>query len=515
MTKNVSYNMSSTSGSGPKPFGSEPAAPQQTGYRPVAPPSPIPAQRKTPAAEYSDYSSEIDERFRSVSRASENDIKGYRVVYPPTPVPKPAMNGHKSPIVVVTPSPMEFEPTPPTTGPSYAAKPKFEPRQFGGYQQQQQQQQHKQQFTQQSQQVFKPKPVAAKFLAAAAQQQQQFAPPPQPIPRDFRQHQPRAVAPQPGMYYNAVAGSPMHVPHMATETKNSMQMKESTESSQRVVNMQQTQRVMHYDTQNYNNSYGPQYQQPLEQFPYSPTPSPRGTPGRQRCAPPATPTKFVPGKFHDSGYSNEVDKVRIAPLWTPQGHSGPLRYRHVDAPQGRSTSLPRTYERVLSPMEFDRGPEMPVKIQVDVNTIRRDRANNIGHQNRTQSLNRNSSMRSQQQYYQTNSYDQGLPQSFPRDDMNLKVGSPPRYGHTGGASSWQSQAEHQGKSMSSSFMQKTQKFTEDVKEDMHKYSSTKSTLVNGSASPMGFRPGFQRAPSEGDNRPQAYRDESRVSQYGK
>ncbi|XP_073838143.1 zormin isoform X5 [Musca autumnalis] len=500
MTKNVSYNMSSTSG-GPKPFGPEAVSQPQTGYRPVAPPSPIPAQRKTPAAEYSDYCSEVDERFRSVSRASDNDIKGYRVVYPPTP--KPTINGHKSPVVVVTPSPMEFEPTPPTTGPSYAAKPKFEqPRQFGGYQA------PKPQFTPaQNQQVYKPKPVAAKFLAAAAQQQQQFAPPPQPIPRDFHQQQPRGVAPQPGMYYNATASSPMHMPHMATETKNSMQMKESTESCQRVVNMQQTQRVMHYDNQNYNNNnLGYQYQQPVEQFPpYSPTPSPRATPGRQRCPPPATPTKFVPGKFHDSGYSNEIDKVRIAPLWTPMGPTGPLRYRHVEAPKSRSTSLPRTYERVLSPMEFDRGPEMPTKIQVDVETIRRDRANNIGHQNRTQSLNRNSSMRSNQQYYQTNNYDQGgLPQTYPRDG-----------GYNAAVNSWQSQAEHQGKTMSSSFMQKTQKFSENIKEDMHKYSSSSNTsnLVNGSASPMGFRPGFQRAPSEGDNRPQAYHDESRVSQY--
>ncbi|XP_075160111.1 zormin isoform X6 [Haematobia irritans] len=502
MTKNVSYNMSSTTG-GAKPFASEPVHQQQQppmAYKPVAAPSPIPAQRKTPAAEYSDYSSEIDERFRSVSRASENEIKGYRVVQPPTPVSKPAMNGHKSPAVVVTPSPMEFEPTPPTMGPSYA-KP-----QFNNYQQQQSHQ--TKQFSQSQQTVFKPKPVAAKFLAAAAQQQQNFAPPPQPIPRDFKHQPPRGVAPQPGMYYNAVAGSPVHVPSMATETKNSMQMKESSESCQRMVNMQQTQRVMHFDNQqqNYNNNnMGHQYQQPMEQFPYSPTPSPRGsTPGYQRVPPPATPTKFVPGHFRGESNYSHIDNVRIAPLWTPNGHSGPMRYRHVDAPQGnRSSSLPRTYERVLSPMEFDRGPEMPTKIQVDVNTIRRDRANNIGHQNRTQSLNRNSSMRSHQQYYQTNAYDQGLPQTFPRDDMNLKVGSPPRYGGVG--ANWQSQAEHQGKSMSSSFMQKTQKFSENIKEDMHKYGS------NGSASPMGYR--VQRAPSEGDNRPQAYRDESRVSQY--
>uniref|UniRef100_A0A1I8PBC8 Ig-like domain-containing protein n=1 Tax=Stomoxys calcitrans TaxID=35570 RepID=A0A1I8PBC8_STOCA len=514
MTKNVSYNMSSTTGGATKPFAPEPVyqQPPSMGYKPVPAPSPIPAQRKTPAAEYSDYSSEIDERFRSVSRASENEIKGYRVVHPPTPVAKPAVNGHKSPVVVVTPSPMEFEPTPPTSAPSYAAK----PRQFGTYQQQQSKQ-FSQTHTQQT--MCKPKPVAAKFLAAAAQQQQTFAPPPQPIPKDFKQ--PRGVAPPPGMYYNAVASSPVHVPLMATETKNSMQMKESSETCQRMVNMQQTQRVMHYDSQNYNNNnnsnMGSQYQQPMEQLPYTPTPSPRGrSPGYQRMAPPATPTKFTAGQFREgSSMYSHIDQVRIAPLWTPHGHSGPMHYRHVEAPHSsRSNSLPRTYERVLSPMEFDRGPEMPTKIQVDVNTIRRDRANNIGLQNRTQSLNRNSSMRSHQQYYQANTYDMGLPTSFPRDDMNLKVGSPPRaYGVVGGGD-WQSQAERQGKSMSSSFVQKTQKFSENMSHDMHKYGNSSAHLVNGSASPMGYRSGYQQGCSEVDNRPQAYRDESRVSQYG-
>ncbi|XP_046807761.1 uncharacterized protein LOC111679299 isoform X10 [Lucilia cuprina] len=506
MTKNIAYNMSSSSTTGPK-FQSTPIK------APVAP-SPIPVQRKTPA-EFSDYSSEIDERFRSVSRncESESEIKGYRVVFPPTPVPK--TNGHKSPVVVVTPSPMEFE----------SAKPKFEPirqeqtrhevktetsKQFYSSKQQQQQQQ------QQTQQVFKPKPVAAKFLAAA--QQQQTPTPPQPQFRPQPQHQQPAPSAQPTMYYNAIAGTPLHMAKMATETKNVMQMKESSETCQRVVNMQQTKRVIHFDSQkeessSHMHSYGqqPQQQQPtqLEPFPYSPTPSPRCTPARQRVPPPPTPTKFVPGDFRESDYDSEIENAKIAPLWTPMGEQGPLRFRHVEPPRpGRSCSLPRSYERVLSPMEFDRGPEMPSKIQVDVNALRQQRGSSVNP--RTQSLSRHSSMRSNQQNYQSTLYEQEQQQNFSRDDMNLKVGSPPRYGYI------QSQAEEQAKTMSSTFMQKSHKFVEDVQEDLHKMSKT--TIVNGSSTEPrvithSFRPGFKRAPSEGDNKPQAYRDESRVSQY--
>ncbi|CAD7002829.1 unnamed protein product [Ceratitis capitata] len=189
--------------------------------------TPIPAQRKTPA-EFSDYSSEVEERFRSVSRTQEtdNEIKGYCVVFPPTPTPKSTnlTNGHKSPVVVITPSPMEFEPTPPAV--STYPRQKFEPikkeirheikteskEQKQYYQQQKTQQQQYQQQT-----VYKPKPVAAKFIAATQQHQQQQQ---QPKFEPRSQSQPQ---PQPALYYNAIAGTPLHMAKMATETKNVMQ----------------------------------------------------------------------------------------------------------------------------------------------------------------------------------------------------------------------------------------------------------------------------------------------------
>ncbi|XP_032573914.1 titin isoform X8 [Drosophila sechellia] len=474
MTSNYSHNMQSSSSSShhETKFSSTSAPPPVVTY-----PSPIPAQRKTPAAEFSDYSSEIDERFRSVSRANESDaeIKGYRVVFPPTPTPRTniATNGHKSPVVVITPSPMEFEPTP-----QDYARPKFEPISKEIRHEIKAETSSKQskfmQNQQQNQPVFKPKPVAAKFIAATQQQQQK---------------QPQATS-RPTMYYNAVAGAPMHVAKVATETKNVMQMHESTESSQRVVNMQQTKRIIHFDSPQEQRD-----QQILEPFPYSPATS--RTPSRQsHLPPPATPTKFVPGEFRESDYESEVDGARIQPLWSPYGDGLTKGFRRVAPPQGagRSCSLPRTYERVLSPMEFDRGPEMPSKIHVDINTLRKEQrgGSTVTTQNRTQSLNRNTTMRQQQQHQQQQQQQQSM-------DQIDRAGTLPRYGY----SSLQQQAENQGRRMGSTFLQKSHQFVDDVSRE-----------VRSSAS-NGIRPGFKRAPSEGSSQqPQAFRDESRVSQYG-
>ncbi|KAI8039392.1 hypothetical protein M5D96_008116 [Drosophila gunungcola] len=456
MTSNYSHNMqSSSSSSHHETKFSSSAAPQPPV---VTYPSPIPAQRKTPAAEFSDYSSEIDERFRSVSRANESDaeIKGYRVVFPPTPTPRTniATNGHKSPVVVITPSPMEFEPTPQDG--SYA-RPKFEP--IG--------KEIRHEIKTESSSSKHGGQVYSGHAAAAAAAIQSNA--------------------RPTMYYNAVAGAPMHLAKIASETKNVMQMHESTESSQRVVNMQQTKRIIHFDSPQEQRD-----QQILEPFPYSPATS--RTPSRQsHLPPPATPTKFVPGEFRESDYESEIEGARIQPLWSPYGDGLTKGFRRVAPPQGagRSCSLPRTYERVLSPMEFDRGPEMPSKIHVDVNTLRKEQrgGSTVTTQHRTQSLNRNSTMRQQQQQQQQQ-------QSMDQVD---RAGTLPRYGY----SNLQQQAENQGRRLGSTFLQKSHQFVDDVSRDVR------------SAASNGMRPGFKRAPSEGSSQqPQAFRDESRVSQYG-
>lgn len=294
------------------------------------------------------------------------------------------------------------------------------------------------------------------------------------------------------MYYNAVAGAPMHTAKVAHETKNVMQMHESTESSQRVVNMQQTKRVIHFDHPQQQQQHQQPQSLPLEPFPYSASPA-QGRRTPTHLPPPATPTKFIPGEFRESDYESEVEGARIQPLWSPYGDGMARGYRRVAPPQsgGRSCSLPRTYERVLSPMEFDRGPEMPSKIHVDVNTLRKERGGStVTTQHHTQSLNRNSTLRQQ--------YGQDQVDLQQQQQQPVRGGTLPRgYAYN----SLQQQAESQGKRMGSSFLQKSHQFVDDVSRDIG--------IGNG------LRPGFKRAPSEGSNQPQAYRDESRVSQYGK
>nr|AAM11046.1 GH09541p [Drosophila melanogaster] len=96
-------------------------------------------------------------------------------------------------------------------------------------------------------------------------------------------------------------------------------------------------------------------------------------------------------------------------------------------------------------------------------------------------------MRQQQQQQQQQSMDQ-----------IDRAGTLPRYGY----SSLQQQAENQGRRMGSTFLQKSHQFVDDVSREI------RSSASNG------IRPGFKRAPSEGSSQqPQAFRDESRVSQY--
>jgi len=87
---------------------------------------------------------------------------------------------------------------------------------------------------------------------------------------------------------------------------------------------------------------------------------------RQRLPLPPTPTKFTPSEFRESDYDSEIDSVRIRPVWSPNPNTNEPQYRRVIPPTPtRSVSLPRNYERILTPMEFDRvPPEMPSKIRI-------------------------------------------------------------------------------------------------------------------------------------------------------
>lgn len=144
-------------------------------------------------------------------------------------------------------------------------------------------------------------------------------------------------------FYTAVSGKPVHNA-IATETSNAIHMKEMTENSHRVVNISNTQRIVSLEPTQHSQLVG------LEPFPY--VPDSVNFKKSQRVPPPPTPTKFTPGEFRDSDYDNELENSRIRPIWTPSGEMNEKHYRKVRPPSNRSASLPRSYERVMTPMEF-------------------------------------------------------------------------------------------------------------------------------------------------------------------
>lgn len=298
-------------------------------------------------------------------------------------------------------------------------------------------------------QVVRPKPIQAK-----------------PIYTQSRSHDERVhreiynSEPVTRTYYTGVAGPPLYNA-IATETSKTMHMKESTDKSQRTVNVTHTRRVISMDERRHMNG-----EQKLEPFPYTAPPVSMRT--KPRCAPPATPTKFIPGEFRESDYESEVDSARIRPLWTPNPYEQDPQYRPVNPPQsGRSTSVPRSYERVMTPMEFDQGPIMPSKIDV------------LGGRDlyKTQTLDRSLAKKQKQ-----------LTKTTTRDDIEIRN----KYG------SYKTVAQDQVQTMSTQFKDKAHQFIRDITTDQAQGSTVK------------------RANSvTGDRKAQFYRDENRVSEYGK
>lgn len=263
-------------------------------------------------------------------------------------------------------------------------------------------------------------------------------------------------------YYTAVAGPPMHNA-IATELSNTMEMRESTERSHRVMNMSSTRKVIQYDMKD-QRSYGNQ----TPEFSY--------TGRRDRLPPPPTPTKFIPGEFRESDYESEIESAKIRPLWTPNpSDTDEPHYRPVQPPSiMRSSSVPpRSYERVLTPMEFDNAnPEMPSKITFT--PIRKSPLVNIL---RTQTLDRYSSKKSNRT------------QKI-RDDIGLQREPQPLYGYVPVSNNSMVTPRKQAEEMTSRFKSSAQKFIHDVSHDVQDHATT-----NGNS--------------------KAYREDSRVCQYGK
>uniref|UniRef100_A0A182T7J3 Uncharacterized protein n=1 Tax=Anopheles maculatus TaxID=74869 RepID=A0A182T7J3_9DIPT len=269
-------------------------------------------------------------------------------------------------------------------------------------------------------------------------------------------------------------------------------MKEMTESSNRVVNMQQTKRVVSLEQQ----------QQSQQQ---------------QSSVFMQKPGRFTPGEYRDSdGYDS--DGTRIRPMWTPNpSDSDEPHYRSVrpNFQQSRSTSLPRQYERIQTPMEFDTLPvQMPTKIELSagMESSQHQRSSSLSRQStqiettttmttetlKTQTLDRYASKRLAT-----------TPVPNTRDDMAVKAHrvAPINY------------IQKQADGMAQTFKTKAYHFNNEVMTDMKK-TPIKPILKNAYGAPMVQQPQQppqqQMAPPPQATAapPQVYREESRVSQYG-
>lgn len=298
---------------------------------------PSPSKFKKTECRESDYESDFELKIQPVW--SPRDSDGHKPQYKPikanfTPTGRYSnVSSERSPI-----PPTEFERPLKLEGP---ARPKFEP--IDKYKTTTRLEQSCKTETR-DYQVHKPKPLSARTYL------------PQPKPSTSR----------PTQYYTATAGPPYHNQNaVATELCNRMEMQEHTESSHRVMNMSSTKRVIEFDRQQHQQHQYTSFEEPLEPFPFK---AANSYTQRSKPPPPPTPTKFIPAEFRESDYDSEIESARIRPLWTPNpSESDEPHYRHVKAPTpSRSVSVPRNYERyerILTPMEFDHGtPEMPSKI---------------------------------------------------------------------------------------------------------------------------------------------------------
>ncbi|XP_058831727.1 titin isoform X6 [Topomyia yanbarensis] len=452
----------------------EPAAPEPTPAvepTPIFTPSQAPQQNGYPSA--SDYESDFEKKATTPvwkpTPTGPADL-AYKPVHPVFNPPKPHETGPAAappsvfdPIDKIKQAPVLSEtpkiekPTPISYSQSQSTQQSFQQQNSSSFKSYQQQSYQQQSYQQQSYQSFP------------------------------------SVEPKPALYYTSVTGEPVHNT-IATETSNTLHMKEMTESSNRVVNMSQTQRVINLEP-------APQYaNQPQKQ-------------DHQPITITQRPGRFTPGEFRDSDH--EFDGTRIRPMWTPNpSDSDEPHYRSVrpNFKQSRSASVPRSSaERIQTPMEFDVGPVlMPSKIDlsslvqpIQSQQTQQQQSSESVQVLQTQTLNRQSSFSAKRL---ATSHVSNL-----RDDMAVKA-------HRVAPINYIQKATNQAESMSQSFKTKAYHFSNEVMTDMRK-TPIKPILKNAYGYQVPVEPAAAAAaavptPAPPASNAQAYREESRVSQYG-
>nr|CAD7193646.1 unnamed protein product [Timema douglasi] len=313
-------------------------------------------------------------------------------------------------------------------------------------------------------------------------------------------------APPPGTTYHGHSKVSNFPNATQTETSKVMNFAESTEHSHRVVSVQQTTRVIKFGEKE---NRPPQGGPPLEPFPFKPEPE---KPRRRNSGPPPTmPKKFVPGEFRESDYESDYESMHIRPKWVPgDSDTDEPHYRKVKPPPvTRSTSVPggSSATRVPTPMEFDTEPPLlpaaPVSrsSQVSSTTISSE------HSAEQSRLRRVEEMR--KRFSETTSSSTVQRSSQPSaPDVVLRPEESPEFGFIGRKipTSASFVASKHMNEMTSTFKSKAQKFVDDIITDVQTSKTDKQTQKSPTAAKV--------APSSTGDDPQAYREESRVSQYG-
>ncbi|XP_023246866.1 muscle M-line assembly protein unc-89-like [Copidosoma floridanum] len=263
-----------------------------------------------------------------------------------------------------------------------------------------------------------------------------------------------AYAPPRQSFYEGQNSIPFHNA-IGTETKKTVRMDESTENTRRIVTVEQTSRVIKFGEN--------QMQHEIQRYT---RPQDNQQQMKKNSFTIPTPTKFVQGQFRESDYESDADTNRIRAKWAPsESETEEPRYRKVQPPRSKVTKSPV----ITMPSESE--------------TERSESERRYSFRDTT---------RSQQVI----------------DDHELKPGSPPEYAYASGRE-FQKTANHVAtkhiQDMTSNFKSKTEKFSSDIQSDLKKRS--KPILKRSTSTDAG------NGTDVGDDS-RAYREESRVAQYG-
>lgn len=261
----------------------------------------------------------------------------------------------------------------------------------------------------------------------------------------------------------------------------------------------------------------------LEPFPYTPEP---GRPKRMRGPPPPQPKKFLKGEFRGSDYESDYDS-HIAPKWVPPDSEGEeIAYRRV-APPASETARHReesSAKEPSPPSKFDQPPQFegPPRPVVDLSDLpRRERRESLEEYSipRFPKVEFKPFDLEDEQVRQPKgavTTDTETESEFQQTDIDKKY-----------VKSAQKVVSHQFEDMTQTFRHKAQKFAEQLVTEV--FAAREGSVP---AEPAGeppslpeelkTQPPLSEAPPKPATaedlsslqEPQAYRDESRVSEFG-